>query len=157
MEQQDPLAQLKDIHLPQAIGWWPPAIGWWLVALILLAVIIFAAIWVWKRYQSQAYRRHAELQLAQIRERFQQQQDRCQLLSELSVLLKRTCITRYGRDRVAGLVGKEWLQFLDQTGATHAFTQGQGNALVNQRFRPAPDVDGNELIQLVQNWLKKQS
>ena len=23
---------LRDIHLPEAIGWWPPAIGWWLLA-----------------------------------------------------------------------------------------------------------------------------
>ena len=157
MEQQDPLAQLKDIHLPQAIDWWPPAIGWWMLVLIVLAVTVVALIWIWRRYQSKAYRRQAETQLSQIRDRFQQQQDSGQLLSELSILLKRTCITRYGRDRVAGLAGKEWLQFLDQTGNTQAFTQGLGNTLVNERFRPSPDVNGNELIQLVQNWLKKQS
>lgn len=157
MEQQDPLAQLKDIHLPQAIDWWPPAPGWWLLAAMLLAFICGTLWWIWRRYQAKAYRREATSQLQQIRLRFQQQQDTLQLLSELSVLLKRTSITRYGRDRVAGLVGKEWLQFLDQTGSTQAFTQGDGNALVNQRYRPAPEVDGNELIQIVQNWLNKQS
>ncbi|MBV1912177.1 MAG: DUF4381 domain-containing protein, partial [Cycloclasticus sp.] len=34
---------LRDIHLPDAITWWPPAIGWWL----LLAVIIVAAFGCW--------------------------------------------------------------------------------------------------------------
>ena len=36
MNPQDPLSQLKDIHLPATGGFWPPAPGWWLLALILL-------------------------------------------------------------------------------------------------------------------------
>ena len=27
---------LRDIHLPGAIGWWPPALGWWLLAALVL-------------------------------------------------------------------------------------------------------------------------
>ena len=27
----DPLAELRDIHLPPEIGWWPPAYGWWIL------------------------------------------------------------------------------------------------------------------------------
>jgi hypothetical protein len=29
------LSQLKDIHLPDDISWWPLAIGWWLLITIL--------------------------------------------------------------------------------------------------------------------------
>lgn len=36
MNPQDPLSQLRDIHLPATGGFWPPAPGWWLLALILL-------------------------------------------------------------------------------------------------------------------------
>ena len=40
----DPLAQLKDIHLPQAIPNYPMALGWWLLALIILLLVILTAI-----------------------------------------------------------------------------------------------------------------
>ena len=32
METEDPLSQLADIHLPEAVSAWPPAVGWWLLA-----------------------------------------------------------------------------------------------------------------------------
>ena len=42
---------LRDIHLPQVPAWWPPRPGWWLVALVLLAAVLW---WLrrmpaWKR------------------------------------------------------------------------------------------------------------
>ncbi|RLP52789.1 MAG: DUF4381 domain-containing protein [Ketobacter sp.] len=157
MEQQDPLAQLKDIHLPESIGIWPPAIGWWLLAIILLALVIGGLIWLLKRHQATAYKRVAQAQLQEIESRFQKDKDYRQLLSDLSVLLKRTCITRYGRARVAGLTGKEWLKFLDEAGSTQDFTQGPGKVLVSERFQPTPNANSQALLQLVQSWLKKQS
>lgn len=155
--QQDPLAQLKDIHLPQAIGWWPPAPGWWIVTFLLLASILGLIYWIWRRHRKMAYRRAAVNQLEQIKAGYQQHRDPIKLLTELSVLLKRTCITRYGRDHSAGLTGQEWLQFLDSTGNTKGFTEGCGKALVEQRYQAKPDVDCPALLELVKSWLQKQS
>ncbi|MDP7406676.1 MAG: DUF4381 domain-containing protein, partial [SAR324 cluster bacterium] len=31
---QDPLAALRDVHLPPAVSWWPPAPGWWIIFFI---------------------------------------------------------------------------------------------------------------------------
>ena len=35
----DPLAQLKDIHTPQGVDWWPLAWGWWVAALLVVALV----------------------------------------------------------------------------------------------------------------------
>ena len=40
----DPLAQLKDIHLPGAVHNYPLAPGWWLVAIAIIALLIFAGL-----------------------------------------------------------------------------------------------------------------
>jgi hypothetical protein len=39
---------LKDIHLPDAISWWPPAIGWWLIIILMPLLIVFF-YWFYKR------------------------------------------------------------------------------------------------------------
>ncbi|OKY24623.1 MULTISPECIES: DUF4381 domain-containing protein [Thalassotalea] len=42
----DPLAQLKDIHLPEQVHQWPVAMGWWLLltALVILLIIVMIKI-----------------------------------------------------------------------------------------------------------------
>ncbi len=37
----DPLAQLKDIHLPEQVHQYPIAPGWWILLLLTLVVIVF--------------------------------------------------------------------------------------------------------------------
>ncbi|HAU18090.1 MAG TPA: DUF4381 domain-containing protein, partial [Marinobacter adhaerens] len=45
MNPQDPLSQLRDIHLPETGGLWPPAPGWWVLAILLIAVLA-ALVWL---------------------------------------------------------------------------------------------------------------
>ncbi|MAR92240.1 MAG: DUF4381 domain-containing protein [Pseudomonadota bacterium] len=156
MNAADPLQQLRDIHLPAAVGWWPPAPGWWLLALLLLTALIAALAYVRRRHRRLAYRREALSRLVSIRARYEAHREPRQLLSELSSLLKRTAITRYGRDEVAGLAGEQWLQFLDRTGRTREFSQGPGQAL-GQRFAPEPRVDSADLFNLIEHWIKTQA
>lgn len=156
MNGADPLEQLRDIHLPAAIGWWPPAPGWWGIVALLLILLACVAIWRIQRYRKMAYKREALAQWQQINARFLNDRDVAQLLAELSVLLKRTSITRYGRDQAAGLAGEQWLAFLDQTGRCTEFSQGAGRALVTQRYTPQPKVDGTALLNVTLAWLNKQ-
>ena len=47
----DPLAELRDIHLPPEIGWWPPAYGWWILITALLTLTIFAIFFLVKQHR----------------------------------------------------------------------------------------------------------
>ena len=156
MNPSDPLSQLRDIHLPQTVGWWPPAIGWWILAIFLIVAIAGGIYWLWWRHKRLAYKREAIATMEAIRASHLQHQDDQQLLSDLCSLLKRTAITRYGRDEIAGLAGEQWLSFLDRTGQTSEFTQGSGRIITN-RFSPNTQVDSTELLNAVEHWLKKQS
>ena len=58
---------LKDIHLPDAISWWPPAIGWWLVA-IFIPLLSFFLYWLYKRLTRKTAIKTAKKTLAMIKQ-----------------------------------------------------------------------------------------
>ena len=66
------LEQLRDIHLPQAVHWWPPAPGWWLVALVSLALITWLYRYLRARYRRQYFRAESQDLLEQLWARYQQ-------------------------------------------------------------------------------------
>ena len=43
------LAQLRDIHLPEPIGWWPLAPGWYLLGFFVLSLAVILAYTI-RRY-----------------------------------------------------------------------------------------------------------
>ena len=44
-EQEAALAQLRDIRLPDPVGWWPPAPGWWIFGGLIVAAVVAACAW----------------------------------------------------------------------------------------------------------------
>ncbi len=150
------LANLKDIHLPTAVSWWPLAPGWWaLLALFLLMIAL--AVYLYIRSQRKTAQ---EIIIDQALHLFHQLQQQSlapkTLIMELSELLRRTAISLYGRDEIANLAGDDWLHFLNKQGSTKAFTDGVGRALAEQPYRPDVDYNRKALLGLTDNWLKKQ-
>jgi hypothetical protein len=66
------LEQLRDIHLPQAVHWWPPAPGWWVVAALILALTIWLVRFLQRRYRRQYFRSESLDLLKQIWQNYQQ-------------------------------------------------------------------------------------
>ena len=100
---------LRDLHLPEAISWWPLAPGWW--AVIALAVIAFAYLLklYYDKRQIGAARRHALKQLNGLTAEFEQHGNVVAFSSAMSELLRRTMLAYAPRKDVAGLTGDEWL------------------------------------------------
>ena len=85
----DPLAQLRDIHLPEPIGWWPPAPGWWLLALVFLSALIYVALW-WRQRRARLYfRRQAQHLLEACWRDYEQSGEDRVFLNVLLEILKR--------------------------------------------------------------------
>lgn len=53
---EDPLAALRDIHLPPDIPFWPPAPGWYVLAALVVVVLIGLAVREWRWRQTFAYK-----------------------------------------------------------------------------------------------------
>jgi len=67
------LEQLRDIHLPEAVHWWPPAPGWWIVAALLLALTIWLSRYLQARYRRQYFRGESRDLLKQVWQDYEQQ------------------------------------------------------------------------------------
>ena len=145
---------LKDLHLPEAIGWFPPALGWWLV-IVLIPLLGALLYWFYKRLTRKTALKEAKKLLITIKA---STMDNQQKLAELSALLRRVAISITPRAQIAGLTGAAWLAFLDSSLKDAPFTSGAGQCLADAPYRQsAPsDTEISQLIGLCENWLKAQ-
>jgi len=150
------LLDLKDIHEPEAIGWWPPAIGWWLVA-IAVPLLIILLVWLYKRLTRKTALKTANKILAQIKR--DKSLNNLQKLSDLSVLVRRVAISVSPRAKAAGLTGRQWLEFLDASVKGLPFSEGIGQLLADAPYRKTPptELEVSQLIDLCEDWLKAQT
>ena len=151
--QTDPLGDLRDIHLPDPVSWWPPAPGWWIVVGLAIGFIL-VAVWAYRRWKTPTAYQSARHELQGLRETYAANRQNSKLVTGLSILLRRYAIALYGREHVAGLTGQQWLRFLDQKGKTAVFTGGVGHVLVSIPYGSGEPVNGEELITAVEQWLK---
>jgi len=94
----DPLAQLRDLHLPDPIGWWPLAPGWLLVGLVLLSMILLGCwcSWrAWRKWRSGRYRRLAVAELQCAFEDYSRTQNGVLFLQQLSQILRRAALLAF--------------------------------------------------------------
>ena len=150
--QTDPLANLRDIHIPGAIDPWPPAIGWWLIAAAALIAISYGIYLVFKWWKSNQYRREGIRALKYLLENHASEK---QYLRDYSDLLKRIALSAYARESVANLTGEAWVSFLDRSTGTQEFSMGEGQILIQGNYELNPSVDVDKLHRLGLYWIKK--
>lgn len=141
---------LRDLHLPDAIGWWPLAPGWWLlIALALVGVAFLIRAWLKARARGAA-RRFALRQLKEIVSEYQENRDAVEFGAKLSELLRRTMLAYAPRLDVAGLTGEAWLRWLDEGLAQPVFTDGPGRQILELPYRrPDTELDVADVDRLV--------
>jgi MYXO-CTERM domain-containing protein len=171
---------LRDIHLPDPVGWWPPAPGWWIIAALVLAGLAYAAVLRYRR------RRHrAALQaVARIAAALAAGEEPVHCVQQLSTVLRRFAMTLAGHMPgapseahsapafagatarsagpalvgVAGLTGARWLEYLDARWNRADF-RGIGAALAHAPYAPPARVSREEaetLARLCSDWIRAQ-
>ena len=151
MQQQDPLAQLRDIHVPNDVSAWPLDWGWWLL-IVLVVITIFG---LYKTLS--AYLRHNKprKQALALLESVSAQQNNWPIA--LNSILKRAAMSYYPTQQVAGLYGKQWQAFL-----TSALKKRDKNLeadlalLVSNIYHANPNSnDFDTCKNAVKGWLSK--
>jgi hypothetical protein len=149
------LKDLRDIHLPDPIGFWPLAVGWYFLIALFLIFAILVVVYLIRRSRRLQSRRYMLQRLEELRERYAKDADAVAIAAELSALLRRASLVGFPRREVAGLQGEQWLNFLDETGATREFTQGIGRVLLTAPYQPQAQFEVNALLDLAARWVSQ--
>ena len=148
---------LRDIHLPGAVGWWPPAMGWWILAALVVGGLVLAA---W-RYRQRFRERAALRALKRVLESLDQGAAPSRCLQQISMVMRRFAMSVADRGElpVAGLTGERWLAYLDSRWQQDEFSRGAGRALLAGPYLPPERVvygDVRELGTLCVEWVSTQ-
>jgi hypothetical protein len=165
VEAEDPLSELADIHVPDAVSFWPPAPGWWVLAAIVLGLLAYAAFLQFRRWQQGQRLKAALHELQRLQQQWQLTPDAeranklAQVLHTCNSVLKRVALVHYPAAQVASLNGQAWLNFLDHSGNTQQFSSGAAQLLADGAYRRNANADANtvnNLLQLCQQWIATQ-
>lgn len=141
------LSGLRDIKLPIKPSFWPLAEGWYVIlALIFVTIILGYLLWYSYRNKPLPY---ALRELNKIK-----QENSTQSLKELSKLLKRVAMAKYGRDPIAPLSEDSWQEFI-LSAAPDIFNQNQAKQLAFAIYNPKPKMPDKKLFSCSQKWIKK--
>lgn len=155
MSSAQELAQLKDIHMPEPISWWPLAPGWY--GLMALGLFLLIALLYWLRHRAQEARlkREALLLLATYKKAYEKDLNAQLACAQLSELLKRVALVYFPRQQVAGLQGKEWIDFLNRTSRGIDFTDLESQ-LLESPFKAQDTGSISALMSGVERWIKQR-
>jgi hypothetical protein len=145
---------LRDLHLPDPVGWWPLALGWWVLIVLFAVGLGWLLYRAWRTHQFNAPRRYAMRCLVAIEAEYLSHRDPSRLGRQVSELLRRGMLAYAPRHEVAGLTGDAWLQWLDQDLPVPYFHTEGGKSLLQLPYRdPASysmsdvsDIDINALL-----------
>jgi len=147
---------LRDIHLPDAVAWWPLAFGWWILGGLVLTMVVSLAIRFYATRRHRAARRALHEALGALGAG----EDPVRCAQGVSMTLRRFAMTVSGDpDRVAGLAGEGWLAFLDSCWEQTDFTHGPGRRLLSAPYTTAGSLEREhcrELGLLCIAWIKAQ-
>lgn len=140
---QDPasLDNLSDIAVPPPVSWWPLAPGWWFVIIATMMLIAVSAWRFWLRWNQNAYRRTALVELRNAESAF-----------AIAEILKRTALAAFPRADVASLSGQAWCKFLDDT-MDGPFDQTVAEALMVDLYSQTDGVQSETLRRFASQWI----
>lgn len=153
MNPAHPLAALRDIHVPDAPGFWPPAPGWIVVACLVTAAGITAAVVSVRRWRAGRFRRDALAVLRSLRARHAAGAPDTEIAIELSMLVRRVALARRPREEIAGLTGDRWMARLEST--LPGIGVSARTALLDAPYSRRCDFDVPRALAACEHWIRR--
>lgn len=145
--------QLRDVHAPDAISWWPPAPGWWLLLAAALGLLIFALL-RWRGHtRRNQYRRIALAELNECFKAQQADQNGLGYLQAANAILKRCVINLDSSPVSVRTSGAAWLTLLESY-SEQKFSPETYAALSESIYRAQSSEDIGGIHEELNDWIK---
>ena len=144
----DNLPELRDIHLPEGISWWPPAYGWFVIlAVIIGGYFLYKLIKLWRIKSRKLYALHILKTL-----------DKKEIIEssiKISELLRRICVYMY--PEAVSLEGEKWINFLKKSGKSKLSDKAadllRNAPYVNPQKNNYNAIDLEDLSEFSRQWI----
>ena len=152
------LEQLRDIRMPEAASWWPPAPGWWIVAALGLAGVFLVFRFFRRRSLEKQYRKEAHRILDDLYASWKEDGDDRAFASGAHQLLRRIVIHHAGRDGVARITGRVFIDRAN-TLSTATLSEQTSSLLTEMSYRPDADpkaeLEIDQVRREIEAWLER--
>jgi hypothetical protein len=140
--------QLHELYEPAPVTFRLETPGWIILAGIILMIILLVAVRQIRKYINNRYRREALQKLENL-------DNAAEVFPQLLVVLKKTAIHTFGRDKVGHLYGMEWLSFLEKTGKDVRMTDYHDQVMNTVYAGKEMEQDAHEAILLnAKKWIR---
>jgi len=139
--------QVGRLYEPDPVQFTFETVGWPILGTLVIVILVIAGFFIYRNYRRNQYRREALRTLDQI-----SQPD--QVLT-IFMVLKKTAIHAFGREKVAGLSGNEWLKFLERTGKNiHIIDQEKHVESSLYQSEPLPEDAQHQILSNAKKWIR---
>lgn len=137
------IPDLGPLYEPEAVRFTFQSPGWYILGAVLLLLAAFSIYRGLRNYMKNAYRREALKDL----------EDAGSLQATL-VVLKRVAIKVFGRENVAALHGKAWLEYLEEKGKeTHFLKYSSPIYAALYKGEDLKESQLREIVDLSKKWI----
>ncbi len=145
----DPLANMRDIHLAEPISQFPMAMGWWISLLLLLMVVVIIAKLTIRLLQRRRIQRHLMNEIEQLAA-----QDNWPM--QIMILMKRVAMTHLPACDIQALSGDEWINWMTKLipeKEASAFSSDMKTLAKNQYQRTHEELVLTQYQRLAKQWI----
>lgn len=131
---------IRDIHLPNDVSYWPPALGWWLLAGIFLLLLMITVIKLLRHQRNNRYRRIARQALDKALSEWHVDNDSARYVRRANALMRRCLHHALGSETLTSTATSDWVSTLNRiTKAT--LSSAAETALTVQCYQRSPNID----------------
>ncbi len=138
---------MHDIVVPDPVSRLPQTDAWWLVLAWAVAVLALCAAKYIRHRERNRYRREALAEL----DRIEAAGNVAGSAAAIAVVLKRTALSAWPRERVAALCGTEWARFLTESAPDDEQVAQAAPRLAAAAYQP--DADPRQLLEPARRWI----